>query len=81
MNWEQFRGNWLRMKFKVKEKWGRLTDTELTQIAGQREPLLDKLLEKYGLSPAQAEMELNAICDQAEREFQEIQEEKFDERY
>jgi uncharacterized protein YjbJ (UPF0337 family) len=81
MNWEQFRGNWLRMKVKVKERWGRLTDEELAQIGGRRDPLLNKLLEKYGLSQAEAERQLSETCDQAEREFQEIQEEKFDERY
>ncbi|HEV3143914.1 MAG TPA: hypothetical protein VGZ47_08535 [Gemmataceae bacterium] len=81
MNWEQFRGNWLRMKVKVKEKWDRLTDDDLANIAGRREALLDKLLQKYGLSQREAERQLSEIYDEAERELQEIQEEKFDERF
>ena len=81
MNWEQLRGNWLRMKVKVKERWDRLTDDELSQIGGRREPLLNKLLEKYGLSQAEAERQLNETCAEAERELQEIQEEKFDDRF
>ncbi|HLW68333.1 MAG TPA: hypothetical protein VKS79_23655 [Gemmataceae bacterium] len=81
MNWEQFQGNWMRMKVKVKERWDRLTDEELSQIGGRREPLLNKLLEKYGLSQTEAERLLNETCNQAERELEEIQVEKFDERF
>jgi uncharacterized protein YjbJ (UPF0337 family) len=81
VNWEQLHGNWMRMKLKVKERWDRLTDEELSQIGGRREPLLNKLLEKYGLSQAEAERQLSETCDEAERELQEIQEEKFDERF
>jgi uncharacterized protein YjbJ (UPF0337 family) len=36
MNWDQIKGDWKQMTGKVKEKWGKLTDNELTVIAGQR---------------------------------------------
>ena len=35
MNWDQIQGDWRQMTGKVKEKWGKLTDDELTTAAGQ----------------------------------------------
>ena len=37
MDWNRVEGNWKQMKGKVKEKWGNLTDDDLTAINGQRE--------------------------------------------
>ena len=48
MNWDQIKGDWKQMTGKVKEKWGKLTDNELTVIAGQREQLVGVLQERYG---------------------------------
>ena len=39
MNWDQIKGNWMQVKGKVKEKWGQLTDDDLTSIAGRRDQL------------------------------------------
>jgi uncharacterized protein YjbJ (UPF0337 family) len=38
------------MKGKVKEKWGNLTDDDLTAINGQRDQLEGKIQERYGLA-------------------------------
>ena len=81
MNWERFKGNWLRLKVKVKEKWDHLTDDEISRTGGDRDRLAGLLLEKYGLSRAAAECELTEIYRQAERELEEIQEQKFDARF
>ena len=50
MNWEQVEGKWDQFKGSVKEKWGKLTDDDLTMIEGQRENLAGRLKERYGLS-------------------------------
>ena len=39
MNWDQIQGDWKQMAGKVEEKWGQLTDDNLTVIAGKREQL------------------------------------------
>ena len=39
MNWDRVQGNWKQFSGKVKEKWGQLTDDDLTQINGNREQL------------------------------------------
>jgi uncharacterized protein YjbJ (UPF0337 family) len=37
MDWNRIEGNWKETKGKVKEKWGQLTDDDLTQVNGQRD--------------------------------------------
>ena len=39
MDWNRVEGNWKQLKGKVKEKWGNLTDDDLTAINGQRDQL------------------------------------------
>jgi uncharacterized protein YjbJ (UPF0337 family) len=59
MNWDQIEGGWKQFKGKVKEKWAKLTDDDLTAIAGKRDQLAGKLQERYGYEKAQAERELD----------------------
>jgi uncharacterized protein YjbJ (UPF0337 family) len=58
MNKNTLRGEWSLIKGKIKEKWGKLTDDDLTEINGKREQLLGKIQKKYGLAKEQAEQEL-----------------------
>jgi uncharacterized protein YjbJ (UPF0337 family) len=60
MNWDQIEGNWKQAKGEVKTRWGKLTDDDLTYIDGQRDRLVGKLQEKYGLSKEEAERELES---------------------
>ena len=46
------------MKGKVKERWGRLTDDDLTAISGQRDQLEGKIQERYGYAKSQARREI-----------------------
>jgi len=59
MNWDQVEGNWILFAGRVKQKWGKLTDDDLVVIAGRRDELLGKLLERYGYGKNAAERELN----------------------
>ena len=59
MNWDQITGDWKQLKGKVKEKWGKLTDDELTTIGGKRDQPRRPLEERYGYAKEQAEKELN----------------------
>jgi len=43
----------------VKEKWGKVTDDDLTTIAGKRDQFAGKLQERYGYAKEQAERELD----------------------
>ncbi len=42
------KGKWKEIKGGVKEKWGKLTDDDLTQVEGNQEKLLGLLQQKYG---------------------------------
>ncbi|WP_207100358.1 CsbD family protein [Paracoccus shandongensis] len=55
MNWDIIQGKWKQVQGSVKEKWGDLTDDELTQIDGNKDRLAGKLQEKYGWTKNDAE--------------------------
>lgn len=59
MNWDQIKGNWKQFTGKVKEKWGKLTDDDLTAAAGHRDQLLGLLQKRYGYAKERAEKELD----------------------
>jgi len=58
MNWDQIQGNWKQFKGRVKEKWGKLTDDELDRIRGQRDQLVGKLQEHYGMGREEADTQV-----------------------
>lgn len=58
VNKDAFEGKWNQVKGSVKEKWGKLTDDDITMIRGKRDQLLGKLQERYGYAKEQAEKEL-----------------------
>lgn len=58
MNWDRIEGNWKQLKGKVKEKWGKLTDSDLDTIAGKRDQLAGKIQESYGVGKDEAEKQL-----------------------
>jgi uncharacterized protein YjbJ (UPF0337 family) len=64
MNWERIQGKWKQFKGVIRERWGKLTDSDLDQIAGRRDQLLGKLQEKYGLAKEEAEQQLHQLLNQ-----------------
>lgn len=59
MNWDQIAGNWKQFTGNVKEKWGKLTDDDLTVVAGKRDQLAGLLQQKYGYAKEVAEQEVD----------------------
>ncbi len=59
MNWDQIAGNWKQFTGNVKEKWGKLTDNDLTVVAGKRDQLAGLLQQKYGYAKEVAEKEVD----------------------
>ena len=59
MNWEQMEGKWKQYSGKVREKWGKLTDSDLEVIHGRREQLVGKIQERYGIQKEEAERQVN----------------------
>jgi uncharacterized protein YjbJ (UPF0337 family) len=59
MNWDIVKGKWKQMGGSAKEKWGELTDDDLQKIDGQRDQLVGKVQEKYGLAKDEAERQVD----------------------
>jgi uncharacterized protein YjbJ (UPF0337 family) len=57
MNTDTIAGNWKQFKGKFKEKWGKLTDDDLTIIEGKKDQLVGKLQERYGYVKERAQKE------------------------
>jgi uncharacterized protein YjbJ (UPF0337 family) len=51
-------GKWKQLEGSVKERWGKLTDDEVTQVEGSAEKLAGKLQEKYGYTIEEAKKEV-----------------------
>jgi uncharacterized protein YjbJ (UPF0337 family) len=59
MNWDQVEGNWKQLKGSIRERWGKLTDDDMTVAEGRAEALCGRLQERYGMTKEQAEKEFN----------------------
>lgn len=59
MNEDQIKGNWKQIKGQLKEKWGKLTDDEITQSEGRTDILAGKIQERYGQTKDAALKEVN----------------------
>jgi uncharacterized protein YjbJ (UPF0337 family) len=63
MNWDQLQGKWKQSKGKFREKWGKLTDDDLEVIAGNRDQLVGRIQERYGLAKEVAQEQADAFVD------------------
>lgn len=59
MNWDEIAGKWKQSVGTVKEKWGKLTDDDRTGINGQREQLVGRIQERYGIAKEAAEKQVD----------------------
>jgi len=59
MNHDIIKGKWLQLTGKLKEKWSKLTDDDLSQLDGHRDYLVGKLQERYGIQKDEAERQVN----------------------
>lgn len=59
MNWDQIEGKWKQLRGTAQQTWGKLTDDELDQVAGQKDKLVGKIQEKYGIAKEEAERQVD----------------------
>jgi uncharacterized protein YjbJ (UPF0337 family) len=55
MNEDRIKGKWKQLTGTIKEKWGKLTDDDLTVAEGNAEYLAGRVQERYGLARDAAE--------------------------
>ena len=58
VKWAYIEANWNQLRELAKEKWSKLTDRKFDAITGQRGLLLTWLQAQYGISRAEAELEI-----------------------
>ena len=59
MNKDILEGQWKQIRGEAKSWWGKLTDDDLTRVAGKFDSLAGVLQEKYGYTRQQAETEID----------------------
>ena len=59
MNWDRIEGNWKTLKGQVQQNWGKLTNDDLDVIAGQREELVGRIQNAYGLARDEADRQVS----------------------
>ncbi len=65
--WDRIKGNWKQLKGEVKQQWAELTDDDMAQIEGDRDKLIGRLQERYGMAKDEADRQVNAWLNRAER--------------
>lgn len=54
MNDDKIKGQWKQLSGKLKTRWGKLTDDDLTVASGNTEYLAGKVQERYGIAKDEA---------------------------
>ena len=59
MNWDRIQGNWKTFQGHVKTQWGKLTDDDVTEIAGRRDELAGRIQARYGIAKEEAQRQID----------------------
>jgi uncharacterized protein YjbJ (UPF0337 family) len=60
VNWDQVEGKWKQLTGSARERWGKLTDDDIQTLTGQKDQLVGKIQERYGIAKAEAEKQADA---------------------
>jgi uncharacterized protein YjbJ (UPF0337 family) len=64
MNEDQIKGKWKQLTGRIKTQWGKLTDDDVSRLEGDRDYLIGKVQERYGISKEKAEEQIRAFESQ-----------------
>jgi esterase/lipase superfamily enzyme/uncharacterized protein YjbJ (UPF0337 family) len=57
-DWDRVQGNWKQFKGEAQRRWGKLTDDELDQAAGDRRKLAGHIQARHGIAKDEAERQI-----------------------
>jgi uncharacterized protein YjbJ (UPF0337 family) len=69
MNEDTIKGQWKQLAGKMKEKWGKLTDDDLTVAEGSSEYLAGKVQERYGVARDDADEQVKEFRKNLDRNY------------
>ena len=55
MNWDRIEGRWKQLSGSAREQWGKFTEDDVQTLTGQKDQLVGKIQERYGIAKAEAE--------------------------
>jgi uncharacterized protein YjbJ (UPF0337 family) len=58
MNEDKIKGQWKQIAGKLKARWGKLTDDDLTVASGSSEYLAGRIQERYGVARDEAQKQI-----------------------
>ena len=58
MNRDRLEGKWKQFSGSVRERWGRLTDDQLSVVAGRHDQVAGRYQEKYGVAREEGKRQL-----------------------
>ncbi|MDF3023207.1 MAG: CsbD family protein [Alphaproteobacteria bacterium] len=64
MNEDILEGKWNELKGSIQQKWGKLTDDDMTRINGDRIKLAGTIQKNYGIARDEAEKQLKEWEDE-----------------
>ncbi len=67
MNWDTIKGNWKQLTGEAKSQWGKLTDDDVQQADGEREKLVGKVQERYGVAKDEAERQVDEFASRVNK--------------
>jgi uncharacterized protein YjbJ (UPF0337 family) len=73
-------GKWEQVKGSIKERWGKLTDSDLTVIGGKKDQLIGKIQERYGIAREEAQKQVESYNIPERREQETVRTEQTRER-
>jgi uncharacterized protein YjbJ (UPF0337 family) len=59
MKWNEIERDWKGLKAQFRTKWNKLTDADLTAIAGKRDELVNRLYQHYKSDKRKLEKEVD----------------------
>src|SRR6478735_3774076 len=71
---EKVIGNWNQFKGKIKQRWGQLTDDELSEVEGNFDQLVGLVQQKTGEARQQIERAIGELSSQAGGTFTDVTE-------
>ncbi len=70
MVWKETEGRWKELVGELKKRWADLTDNDIAEIKGNRDILIGKLQQLYGMSADEAGQETGEIEHRVEQASQ-----------
>lgn len=63
MKWNRIKHNWPSVSNEIKLTFGKLTEEDLAEIAGERVPFIGTLRQRYGYEQDEAETKVDAFVN------------------